>query len=407
MEQKQRKKADKHKVRKVNGFVMTLVYTAVRFYYFLCGIRVKTVNKVGRPTQPSIILCTHGSFIDFIYAAALLRQVKPHFIVARMYFYNKPLGWLLRTVGAFPKSMFTADLESTKNCLTVLRNGEILAMMPEARLSTTGRFEDIQDNTYSFLKKAGVNIYTVKFGGDYFADPKWGKGFRRGAVVEAELDILYTAEQVADLSVEELKQGVEERLHYDEFAWLEQHPHLHYRSPHMAKGLENILITCPLCHGKHTLSTKKNQVFCSHCGYLTSIDDRYRFDDGFRFANLSQWYDWQKERLEQEILADENYALTSKVELRLPSTGKGLTRHGGQGVCTLNREGLTYVGTMDGEETTLHFSLHRLYRLLFGAGVNFEIYDGADIRYFVPENKHAAVDWYIASLILYDHFANF
>ena len=215
MEQKQRKKADKHKVRKVNGFVMTLVYTTVRFYYFLCGIRVKTINKVGRPTQPSIILCTHGSFIDFIYAAALLRKVKPHFIVARLYFYNKPLEWLLRTVGAFPKSMFTADLESTKNCLTVLRNGEILAMMPEARLSTTGRFEDIQDNTYSFLKKAGVNVYTVKFGGDYFADPKWGKGFRRGAVVEAELDILYTAEQVADLSVEELKQGVEERLHYD------------------------------------------------------------------------------------------------------------------------------------------------------------------------------------------------
>ena len=146
-------------------------------------------------------------------------------------------------------------------------------------------------------------------------------------------------------------------------------------------------------------------MFCSHCGYLTSIDDRYRFDDGFRFANLAQWYDWQTKRLEQEILADENYALTSPVELRLPSTGKGLTRHGGQGVCTLNREGLTYVGTMDGEETTLHFSLHRLYRLLFGAGENLEIYDGAEIRYFVPQNKHSAVDWYMTSRILYDHFA--
>ena len=149
MEQKQRKKADKHKVRKVNGFVMTLVYTTVRFYYFLCGIRVKTSNKVGRPTQPSIILCTHGSFIDFIYAAALLRQVKPHFIVARLYFYNKPLGWLLRTEGAVPKSMFTADLESTKNCLRVLQDGEVLAMMPEARLSTAGRFEGRKPPTHT------------------------------------------------------------------------------------------------------------------------------------------------------------------------------------------------------------------------------------------------------------------
>ncbi len=406
MAQTKRKKVDSTKVRPVNGFVMSVVYYTVRLYYSLCGIRVKTTNKVGRPTQPSIILCNHGSFIDFIYAAALLRRVKPHFIVARLYFYNKPLGWLLRTVGAFPKSMFTADLESTKNCLTVLRNGEILAMMPEARLSTAGRFEDIQDNTYSFLKKAGVNVYTVKFGGDYFADPKWGKGFRRGAVVEAKLDILFTAEQVATLSVEELRRGVEERLYYDEFAWLEQRPHLRYRSRRMAEGLENILTTCPICHGRHTLTTQKDRIFCDRCGYLTSLDDRYRFTDGFRFQTLAQWYDWQKEQLEQEILADENYTLSSAVELRLPAEGKGLTRYGGEGICTLNREGLTYVGTLDGEETTLTFSLHRLYRLLFGAGENFEIYDGTEIRYFVPQNKHAAVDWYMASMILYDRFVN-
>ena len=92
---------------------------------------------------------------------------------------------MLRTVGAFPKSMFATDLENAKNCLTVLRENRILAMMPEARLSTAGRFEDIQESTYSFIKKAGVNVYTVKICGDYFADPKWGKGFRRGSVVEA------------------------------------------------------------------------------------------------------------------------------------------------------------------------------------------------------------------------------
>ena len=104
-------------------------------------------------------------------------------------------------MGAFPKSMFATDLENAKNCLTVLREKRYLGMMPEARLSTVGRFEDIQPATYAFLKKAGVAIYTLKFGGDYFADPKWGKGFRRGAVVEAELDILYTAEQVSALKI--------------------------------------------------------------------------------------------------------------------------------------------------------------------------------------------------------------
>ena len=393
---------NRSKVRDVNGFVMGLVYYAIRIWYTFCGVRVKAVNKIGKLETPSIILCNHGSFVDFIYAAALVRKNRPNFIVARLYFYNNCLGWLLRTVGAFPKSMFATDLENAKNCLTVLREKNHVAMMPEARLSTTGRFEDIQSSTVAFVKKAGVSVYTIHFSGDYLADPKWGKGFRRGAVVEAELDLLYTAQEVKDLSTEELQKGIEDRLSYNEFEWLAQRPNIRYRCKQMAEGLENILTTCPVCHGKHTLTTEKNKVFCQHCGYLTSLDDRYGFDEGFLFKDLTQWYDWQKSLLEKEILEDPNYVLASQVELRLPGTGKGLTRHGGFGQCQLSRDGLTYTGTMDGEEVTLHYPLSKIYRLLFGAGENFEIYDGAEIRYFVPEEKCSAVDWYMASMILHD-----
>ncbi len=395
------KTTQKNKVRPVNTFVLAVVYYAARVYLFLCGVRLKTVNKIGKPETPSIALCNHGSFIDFVYAAALLRKFKPHFIVARLYFYHNLLGALLRTLGAFPKSMFAMDVENAKNCLTVLANKELLTMMPEARLSTAGRFEDIQPSTYSFIKKAGVNVYTIKINGDYLADPKWGHGFRFGALVEAELDLLYTAEQVNALSLEEVKQGIEQRLSYDEFQWLQQRPNIRYRCSHLAEGLENILTTCPSCGRKFTLTTKKNQIFCEHCGHLTSIDNRYSFAADFQFQNLAQWYDWQMALLEKEIAGDENYTLTSKVELRLPGDGKRLTRHGGWGVCTLNREGLTYTGSQDGEAVSLHFSIQRLYRLLFGAGENFEIYNGTQILYFVPEEKRSAVQWYMASMLLH------
>jgi hypothetical protein len=56
----------------------------------------------------------------------------------------------------------------------------------------------------------------------------------------------------------------------------------------------------------------------------------------------------------------------------------------------------------DGETVELQFSLRRIYRLLFGAGVNFEIYDGTQILFFVPEEKRSAVQWYMASMILHD-----
>jgi hypothetical protein len=95
----------------------------------------------------------------------------------------------------------------------------------------------------------------------------------------------------------------------------------------------------------------------------------------------------------------------SEVELRLPSDGTGLTRHAGQGVCTLNRDGLTYRGTKDGETVELHFPIGRIYRLLFGAGENFEIYNGTEILYFVPGERRSAADWYMASMLLYDETA--
>ena len=123
------KSTARKKVRKPNGFVLFLLYFAFKFYFFLCGVRVKAVNKIGAPKTPAIILCNHGSFIDFIYAAALLRKYKPNFVVARLYFYDKRLSRLLRTVGGFPKSMFAIDPESTKNCIRVLKDGGVLAMI--------------------------------------------------------------------------------------------------------------------------------------------------------------------------------------------------------------------------------------------------------------------------------------
>lgn len=398
------KYSSKTKVRKCSGLLLDVFYGLFWVYYFLMGIRIKTTNKCKEPLKgPCIVLCNHGSFIDFVYAASLLRKERPHFVAARLYFYHRILGGLLKRLGSFPKSMFALDIESTKNSVKVLHEGGVLAMMPEARLSTAGRFEDVQESTYSFLKKSGVPVYTIKIQGDYLADPKWGSGVRRGAVVEAELDMLFTAQELLDNTQEQIKQAVEQRLSYDEFAWLKTRPKIHYRNRKIAEGLQNILTVCPKCNGRHTITTKHNEIFCEKCGLLTGLDDRYQFDKGFKFEHLAQWYDWQKSKLEQEILQDPAYVLTSKVELRLPGEGNALTRHSGEGVCTLSREGLCYKGTRDGEEVEIRFTVSRIYRLLFGAGENFEIYNGSEILYFVPEERRSAVDWYMTSMILYDN----
>lgn len=381
-------------------------YAVAKLVLWTRGVRVVYTDLTdGELPTPAIVLCNHGSFPDFVYAGSILRKKSPNFIVARLYFYGKTFGNLIRRYGCFPKSMFTADPESALNSLRVLRNGSVLAMMPEARLSTAGRFEDIQPATYPFLKKSRAPIYTVKLCGDYLADPKWGHGFRRGSLVEVELSLLMSADEVKEATVEEIARRVEEKLYYDEFDWLKAHPEVKYRNRRLAEGLENILSTCPKCGEKFSLYTKKRGIFCEACGQLAILDDRYGFVGGHPYPHFGAWYDEQKQVLEQEILSNASYSLTSPVELKLPSAdGKTMLRSAGRGVCTLNREGLTYTGEIDGECTELHFPIGDIYRLLFGAGEDFEVYVGETIHYFVPDEKRSCVEWYLASMILHDEW---
>lgn len=391
-------------VRRRSPVFYWLMYRCVAVWFFLKGVRVKIHRKCDKKLQsPCIVLCNHGSFVDFFFAAKTLKGNNFNFVTARLYFYHKYLGRMLKWLGCFPKSMFATDIESTKNCLRVLKEGRILAMMPEARLSTVGEFEDIQDNTYSFLKKTGMPVYTICFRGDHLADPKWGNGFRRGAVVEAELEQLFTSEQLEEMTCEQIGEAVEQRLYYDEFAWLETRPGIRYRNRRLAEGLENILTVCPNCGGHYTISTKKRKIFCDNCGLLTEMDKRYGFTGDFRFQNYAQWYRWQKEQLRQRIEADPDYRLESQVRLQHgDERGKRLTRDAGEGTCVLSREGLRYTGTRNGEEVDILFPPEQVYRLLFGAGESFEIYEPSQIFFFLPEEGRSAVEWYMASMLLYD-----
>lgn len=393
----------KVEVRAYSKYKLTFLYVCSRILFFFRGVKVKYVRTVKKPERPCIVLVNHGAFGDFAYAGSLLRRYSPSFIVARMYFFRRDLKRIVTSVGCFPKSMFTLDIESAKNCLRVLRDGRILAMMPEARLSTAGEFEDIQPETFSFLKKMNVPVYIVKIGGDYLASPKWGNGMRRGALVEAELYQLLSGEELASLSVEEIEKRVTDALSYDEFKWLDAHPKVKYRTKRLAEGLENILTLCPACGEKYTVRTEKRRVYCSACGMETHLDSRYAFDKDFHFRNFKEWYHAQVATYKATLDADPDFRLTSRVTLKHASIdGKTLLRTAGEGVCTLDRSGLLYEGTEDGVNISKHFPIEKIYRLLFGAGENFEVYEGKEIWYFAPEIPQSSVDFYIYSKLIYD-----
>lgn len=79
----------------------------------------KSAHKQGREKleKPSLVLVTHGSFVDFFYAAAVTKKDKPHFITNRMYFYKKAWVNLLKTQDVYPKAYLRPTLKRLKTVL--------------------------------------------------------------------------------------------------------------------------------------------------------------------------------------------------------------------------------------------------------------------------------------------------
>lgn len=393
------KEKAQNKVGNYNPFIYWCMGSGV-YTFIKSKVKVKLKNNVGKLEKPCIVLCNHGSFYDFVYSGKLLRKEKPHFIVARMYFHNKWLKKILNGTGAFPKSMFTVDVENSKNCMKVIKDNGVLAMMPEARLSTAGCFEGIQDTTYKFIQKMNVAVYVIKINGSYLARPKWAKSIRKGAKVEAQLDLLFNSGETSQLSLEEIKTKVDSSLMYNEWVWLGENEDIKYKVKDIAEGLENILAICPKCKSRHSLITNKNTITCENCQLEVKLDDRYQMS-GCEFNNILEWYNYQKEIIKKEIVENKDFVLEDKVELwHLSKDCKKITRKAGEGICKLDRSGLKYIGSDDGVDIEKEFPIADIYRILFGAGEDFEIYDGQELYYFVPENKRSCVAWYIVSEIL-------
>lgn len=387
----------KNKVGDYNGFIFNAVGRFVYRFGIRSKVKVKFINNVKNIEGPCIVLCNHGSFYDFAYSGRLLMNKKPHYIVARMYFHDKKLAYVINKTGAFPKSLMANDIENIKNCYKVIKNKEIIVMMPEARLSTVGKFEGVQDVSYKFLKKMGVPIYTIKISGAYLAKPKWGDKIRKGSLVEVEFNRLLNDDEIQNITEEELKEKVETALYYDEWKWLEQHEDVEFNHKTIAEGLENILCVCPKCGAKYSLRTDKNKILCENCDLSVSVDNRYHLE-GVNFNTIADWYEWQKDVFRKEIKKNDNFSIESGVELRhFSKDGKGCTRFAGNGVCVLNKHGLIYKGEEDGRIVEKFFPMKTIYRILFGAGENFEIYEDKEIFYFVPTNKKSCVAWYILS----------
>ena len=108
--------------------------------------------------------------------------------------------------------------------------------------------------------------------------------------IEAELKLLYTPEQIRELPVNEINEGLDQAFQYDDFRW-QKEKGIHIKYPHRAKGLHKVLYQCPHCLTEYEMDSK-GDALCNHCGkkWTMSTLGELKAEEGeTEFFHIPDW----------------------------------------------------------------------------------------------------------------------
>lgn len=240
--------------------------------------------------------------------------------------FKKPMAYvgsehIARWKTAYPFINFAFDLilrskgmSASSAIMTILRRlrgGTPVCMFAEGARTWDGVTLPISPTTGQMVKSARCALVTYRITGGYFVSPRWAKKLRRGYVHGAPVGI-YTKEELAKMSAEEINALLYRDLHEDAYA-RQLADKKRYRGRNLAVGMEKLLHICPECGARDRIMTEKNTVHCLACSHRFELDG-YGMLKGGRFATVCELAEWQRgvmehDAAERTVYYDENAKL--------------------------------------------------------------------------------------------------
>lgn len=267
-----------------------------------------TITREGMEgiKPPYMLLCNHNAFFDFMVAAKAIFPNNANYIVAVDGFVGFPgLKWLMLRVGCICKRKFTNDLRLVRQLSKIVEKGNVVCFYPEARYSLCGTTAVLPSSLGKLCKMLNVPIATLMCHGHHVNSPAWNKHSRHVKGTEAELKLIFTAEEVATLSADEINARLVEEFQYDDFAWQKQRGII-TKYKRRAENLHKILYQCPRCGTEFEMSSKGTKLTCNHCGKswtMTTLSELVADDGETEFSHIPDWYEWERANVRKEVEA--------------------------------------------------------------------------------------------------------
>ncbi len=275
--------------------------------------KIEKVNMEGLK-PPYMLLSNHMHFIDFELAA---QATWPHSVSNVVSIDGYVVKWfLLEWIGAIATRKYTNDLHLIKSIRHVLKRGDILAMYPEARYTPCGITSFLPESLGKLVKMNKVPVVTVVHRGNHLYAPFWNFRDKRKVPFHTTFTQLLTAEQVSQMTVEEINTAIKNALQYDDYRYQKENG-IKIKEKTRAEGLHKVLYQCPHCKTEFSMDSKGEELFCTACGkrwlwqedgYIKALSGETEFD------HIPDWYNWEKGEVQKQVL-DGSYRFEDEVEV--------------------------------------------------------------------------------------------
>lgn len=377
------KKQKNKKIGRPNWFLYGLVF---RFLYPIYrrkyGLEIDRAAWQG-VTGPALVIAPHTSNKDHWLVGMALYPTRPTFVISEHFMAKPRLRPLLHAAHVVTKKMFCPDVGTIMNILRARREGNVVVLFPEGRLSCHGRTGTVADGTAALARRLGVDVYVVTANGASCTFPKWAKRPRHGKIC-VTVEKLLDGQDLPAMTEEAIEARMQQVISHDDFAAMAGVP---YRAKGMAEGLDGILYRCPACGEEFCLMGEGDHLRCSHCGLDATLDAYYHFT-GAPLPDVATWYDWQAAQL------DLGQPLTTHARIGAVDKKGNMDPYAGEADITMDADTFTFKGTVFGKDVTFCRKTVDIGGFPVTVGQEFDIYYNNTLYYMYPQpDQRACVKW--------------
>ncbi|MBQ7408494.1 MAG: 1-acyl-sn-glycerol-3-phosphate acyltransferase [Clostridia bacterium] len=365
---------------------------------------VRLVAKVGlnmRPYEfeyhnceglkaPYVLLSNHASMVDFMVMETITRPYKVNNVASIEVFHDYS-EFLFRRLGVIAKRKFTHDLNLIRNIRYSLDQGNVFCIYPEARYSLDGCTAYLPDSLGKMMKMLKVPVVVLNLKGNFVHCPQWNKIGKKN-FIHADLIQVVTAEEIENLSADEINARIKEAFVYDDFAWQKAN-NIIIDHPKRANGLHSLLYQCPHCKTEYKMYSEGTELWCEECGKrweMTELGEMKAKEGETEFSHIPDWVKWERANVREEVL-NGTYHMEDEVRIDTMPNARGFIKQG-NGYFTHDVNGMTLTGTAYGKPFTVkkdplgQDSIHVEYDYKYGGDV-FDIAEDDETYFFYPLNK--------------------